>query len=461
MPITASMGALTYSRTTIGPDFTYWAMRVLGVTNGNPVQIFLHPSEFKVYVLNNISNTANCYAIETGTDFSTPIQVVFNKTYGFGYPNINVGAGYINSTWITFGITTRQSYTPVFPYYTEGMPGRARILLTDGTPTVNYDYRYVFEGNPPNDTWNGYFEKIITIGSSIEYIISNDYDFKGSGPTWNSTIARYQGSTATGFARLGQNIARPKGSITVQVDSSNQPVTLWCNNFSYQLRTHGTTAGPAPTYFFPIIYNSQINISYPTSNTTSKDLKIDNAGNKIIVTSADNGAISFIHSINATQTAFNWQKSIANVSLQEIWIDSSDNVYAIGSAVVSSITRLYIFKFDNTGTLQWQRQMTNAQSLTNPKIIGDSYNGIMIVANNVSASVVFRLPSDGSIPGTGTYYYVGGTYIYSASSLTIATTTHTIGAGSATISDTPYNFAGSSGTTSTAGSTTSTKIAIN
>lgn len=468
MPITASMGALTYSRVNIGPDFTYWAMRVLGVSNGNPVQIFLHPSDFKIYVLNNISNTPNCYAIETGNNFNTPINVLFNKNYTFTYTNINVGPGFIkdvtSDVWITFGITLRKQYTPTFPVYIEGMPATTTISLANGDLLSSYNYRYVFEGIPPNDTWNGYFEKIVTpsgIYGSIEYIIANDYDHPGSGPTWNSTLARYQGGIATGFVRLGQNTARPRGSISVQLDSINQPITLWSGSVSYQLRTHGITAGPAPTYFLPTIYNSQININYPTSNTTAKDLKIDSNDNKIIITITDNASISFIHSITNDQTTFNWQKSIANVSLQESYIDSSNNVYIVGSAVISSVTRLYIFKFNNSGTLQWQRQMVHAQSLTNPKIIVDNYGGIIIAANNVSASVVFRLPSDGSIPGTGIYYYSGGTYTYSASSLTIATTTHTISAGALLYSDTPYNLINETGTITTPGSTTNTKIPIN
>lgn len=460
MPITASMGALTYSRTAIGPDFEYWAMRILGVNNGNPVQILLHPSEFKIYVTTSISNIVNCYGIEVGNNFNTPIRVFFNKTYGFDpYPNVWVGAGFIDTIHLYVGICVRRPFPLAYPYYVEGMPGKFTIRLTDGG-NVSYDYRYVFPGGvsgPPNDSWNEYFTKITRVAPSTYYIISNA-NTPGY-PDWEVTLARYQGNTVTGWAYLGQTAIL--GGITVEVDSSNRAVTLWSAGYGYNLRTHSTTAGPAPSYFLSAVYNSQVVYSPPQPSAQATDLKIDSAGNKIITVAGSATTISFVHSINPNQTAINWQVSISDVSLQRIWLDSSDNVYVVGVKIISSISRLYVFKFNNAGVLQWQRQIFQSSGLTSPRIIGDTYNGYYIVANNGAANVVFRLPTDGTIPGTGTYYYVGGTYVYSASSLTVANTAFAITAGPAINDSATINLIGdSTGTLSTNLSTNSTKIAI-
>lgn len=97
--------------------------------------------------------------------------------------------------------------------------------------------------------------------------------------------------------------------------------------------------------------------------------------------------------------------------------DSSGNIYvATQPNGGSNITT--ILKFNSSGTLQWQRNLTYTGANTNPSFIGiDNTNSVFIVTIGQSSTpnraVVIRLPLDGS--QTGTY----GSWAYSASSYTI------------------------------------------
>lgn len=121
-----------------------------------------------------------------------------------------------------------------------------------------------------------------------------------------------------------------------------------------------------------------------------------------------------------------WQRKITQAGSEgtnfyEVAIDSSSNVYALGDTNVSGARRLIIVKYNSSGTIQWQRTITQTggevrtpQSIA---ILGD----VMYIGGITQAINSFffaRLPTDGSLTGT---YTVGGlSYTYAASSLTEA-----------------------------------------
>jgi hypothetical protein len=85
----------------------------------------------------------------------------------------------------------------------------------------------------------------------------------------------------------------------------------------------------------------------------------------------------------------------------------------------------YIFKYDSSGNLLWQRTLYTSTSDTPNGIVSDSFGNFYVsltdTTNNTKV-VNFHLPADGSL--TGTY----GTYTYDVSSLTSSTSiTTTVG----------------------------------
>jgi hypothetical protein len=120
-----------------------------------------------------------------------------------------------------------------------------------------------------------------------------------------------------------------------------------------------------------------------------------------------------------------WQRKITQAGSEgtnffEVALDSSNNVYVLGDTNVSSVRRLLIIKYNSSGTIQWQRTISQTQELRSNQslaILGD----VMYIGGYTNATVggqffFARLPTDGSL--TGTYTVGGFSYTYAASSLT-------------------------------------------
>jgi hypothetical protein len=131
-------------------------------------------------------------------------------------------------------------------------------------------------------------------------------------------------------------------------------------------------------------------------------------------------------------------------------IDSSGNVYFVGVTGTSGI----IAKYNSSGTIQWQRTMTNTQFQS----VRIESNLELIVTGTVgNDGIVVRVPTDGT--KTGTYTLNGVSITYAASSLTDS-------ASGLSSSDTGYGWgsagqsATSVGTSYTTDTSTVVKVAI-
>lgn len=120
-----------------------------------------------------------------------------------------------------------------------------------------------------------------------------------------------------------------------------------------------------------------------------------------------------------------WQRKITqagslDTNFFEVALDSSNNVYVLGDTYVSTVRRLLLIKYNSSGTIQWQRTISQTQELRSNQslaILGD----VMYIGGYTNATVggqffFARLPTDGSL--TGTYTVGGFSYTYAASSLT-------------------------------------------
>lgn len=138
--------------------------------------------------------------------------------------------------------------------------------------------------------------------------------------------------------------------------------------------------------------------------------------------------------------------------------DSSGNVYVL-TQPNSSANVATILKFNSSGTLQWQRNLTyTGANLSPTSITIDNTNSVFILGMGLSTTpnraVVIRLPTDGSQTGTyGSWAYAASSYtISSGASGTWATESFTTGTGVTSATSTPTISA-------TAFTATATKIA--
>jgi hypothetical protein len=123
-----------------------------------------------------------------------------------------------------------------------------------------------------------------------------------------------------------------------------------------------------------------------------------------------------------------WQRKISNSGSSygfvpvDVTTDSSSNIYTTNYTLISSVTTAIVAKWDSSGTLQWQRSISGSGGVTVGRIKVDSSGYMWIVATtNVAGNsdvMLLKLPSDGSL--TGTYTVGSWSITYAASSLTEA-----------------------------------------
>lgn len=126
-----------------------------------------------------------------------------------------------------------------------------------------------------------------------------------------------------------------------------------------------------------------------------------------------------------------WQRDLTVSSsggtFTNITIDGSNNIFVVGKNVFGSGTNdeeMLLAKYNSSGTLQWQRTLRHATDRVNMSSIthqGSSLymTGYLFDTSNFNKGLVMRLPDDGSL--TGTY----GDYTYASSSFSTGSPSYT------------------------------------
>jgi hypothetical protein len=458
MPITASMGALTYARTALDANFTYWAMQLTGVASASPiVDLIPDQANNNIFVINSVSNSPNLCKINTGTNLTNPTGLAYNKNYTFssglftGTPSYVGKAGIEPVTnYITLGMTLNWPYTPTAPFYTVGSPFVLYLQKADGLVNSKSSWKWP-QNIPPTFTLEDYanINKVFFDSTGRIYLLTKE-------ETNPPVVTSYRYASGGVTTRNGGITISPNpnvGSIndtwiTGLVNGIDQPVTLSQMTSGLRIYTNNSTAGVAPTYTQTTIYRTELD---PASGTiTGIDLQLDALENRIIICNGSTSTRGYIYKMDLAHN-FVWQRQITSVTLGGTYIDASSNIYVAG---VDTSNRLWIAKYNSAGVIQWQNRMTaSVGNFSSVKINGDTAGGLIIAALVNNTTTVFRLPQDGSIPGTGTYYYPGGTYTYVTASLTDSAGT--------LIASTPVNTAGGVNTSSNFTNGVSTPIVNN
>jgi hypothetical protein len=181
------------------------------------------------------------------------------------------------------------------------------------------------------------------------------------------------------------------------------------------------------------------------------------------------GVIAYLMQYNNSGT-LQWQKKItlsgATVEGGLNAVDSSGNIYfAIGGSISGSPQFVLLLKFNSSGTLQWQRKITNSSTSTSHYIqpwgglAVDNVDGTIVlgakaflVGATSNSTIAIKYPQDGSI--TGSYVISSNTYVISASSTTVADGTNTDAAGSMVTTNRTYTATAPSATVTTASNST-------
>lgn len=145
--------------------------------------------------------------------------------------------------------------------------------------------------------------------------------------------------------------------------------------------------------------------------------------------STDSGSLDIQLAKYNSSGTIQWQRKLGSASSSSLGLalatDSSDNLYVCGYNNASGNNGVQLAKYNSSGTIQWQRVLTqSAKDISGYGItIKDSnlyINGYGAPLTTTSCFLFAKLPTDGSL--TGTYTVGGVTLVYAASSLTDAST---------------------------------------
>ena len=176
-----------------------------------------------------------------------------------------------------------------------------------------------------------------------------------------------------------------------------------------------------------------------TPNSIANSIAVDSSGNVYVCGYGRNSSNKNVQSISKYNNSgtIQWQKTLTDLytspssSAYGIAVDSSGNVYVCGSGLNSAGYNVQsISKYNNSGTIQWQRTLTNTYlpaDGANSIAVDSSGNvyvcGYIYSAVNSQIQLIAKLPADGS--KTGTYSGTNFGVTYAASSWTSATSTWT------------------------------------
>jgi hypothetical protein len=189
-----------------------------------------------------------------------------------------------------------------------------------------------------------------------------------------------------------------------------------------------------------LLWQNSLTDNASTPNDLGRGIAIDSSANVYVVGTGSNSSNQPVGSISKWNSSgtLQWQRTITDPNsgpsdfLYGISIDSSNNLFVTGQGLnASGQSAIFISKWNSSGTIQFQRTITDTYSApadSGHGIIVDSLGNMYVtgfIVNTASNTVMFiaKLPSDGS--RTGTYSNSTFGIVYASSSWTAATSTWT------------------------------------
>jgi hypothetical protein len=436
MPITASLGALSYNKTSLGEDYEYWYMRVTtnctftDITFDNDGAFYTTgiTDQYDIYsgttlvcrfkennnYPTNISQYSYLYANEIAVGFTNPEMA-----------NVIRYNSYIDQ--ITIAGSLQRKDLRAFPYYL------SRFLYLNSIPKVlstisGFAFQYPIPSTPGSNLVDRRYVEDLAIDTTDGTCYSigptvNGQPYPSVGYTKYSSAVLPITTLATNIdvtPGIGSTAVYIFNSSSITLDSNKDPVLCYTAQPTSSTSTRQTIlrkASKTPTnipgvyYYLPAIWQRKIT---GTTSFQSKRVRLDSSNNSYIV--ASDNTDSFLLKYNSSGT-IQWQRKIANCTLNDLYVTSTGDSYLVGQ---NSSNNLLIVKYNSSGTIQWQTKMSGV-TYTGGRIV-EYGSALYIIGSATAIAFAVKLPNDGSIPGTGTYNIGGGTSI----TYSVATQTETV-----------------------------------
>jgi hypothetical protein len=438
MPITASLGALSYTR--LGAETTNnWYLQ----TDGNYpfISLVTDPS-------NNIYLGGANFLMQF-----TDIGIVPIKNWSI---NLSAGGGetFVDYKYSSYYDDVGAIFTQTYQSTQFPNPTQYRMMwkMLDASGVIPpFSSTGGNQGGQYNSGNYGLQAATFAVNESNGYYYNIGYQFEFGQPGLSIQCNQFSDATSSGTL-LAVGGALATGGSSVASGTGGQVTTD--GYLTYAGYTRPSTL--ASTF---IILSKSDNVVTTVANTllpiwqrrlsianglTSSKLLLDSSNNSYFLANEVTSTNGYLLKYNSSG-ALQWQRRLAGTRLTSIDIDSSNNIYIAGN---NSSNNLFIAKYNSSGVIQWQTKLAGA-TFTG---LGIKYydSNVYVAGATGSKGYMIKLPSDGSIPGDGSYY-VGGTL-----TLTYSVATQGEAAGSITDvsgSNFPYTSATTASSTSISEST--------
>lgn len=136
------------------------------------------------------------------------------------------------------------------------------------------------------------------------------------------------------------------------------------NDLAYLLCTVETTATSAHVYVLikydlstgTISLAKQGSITVPASTFVARSKIALTSDNNYLYVITSNGTTYYLSKVATSTFAVSWSRYLSGtVSLLDLTVDSSDNVYVAGQQTVSSLTSALLASWDSSGAVRWKK----------------------------------------------------------------------------------------------------------
>jgi hypothetical protein len=424
MPVIATLGSLTYSTTTDGtPFFEYWAIMPNNIGNTTFKDIALDSSNI-VYTLSE-SNTGNIVT----TQVSGPVNPkMLNCVTSQPAPLANTVIGSNNAIKLAYldnnvyaagSINAQRSDTSPFYEYVAG----AYTIISNTTGNAG-TYTYTAPINPTAN--NNRLFNMTDLAYSNNAILMFGKERGPDVSTFTIGIALTQGNGASQITRRiyesNTTSFANVNATSVELDTTGNIVTFYdypqdgTNRQRLFLRKFDKTPTGSPLTY-PEIWKQGLQTSNSSHKLFSTEAIIDN--NDDIYCTAVNTTLNegLILKLDSSGNLI-WQNSIANVLLHSITLESNANIFVSGRIGAN----IWISQIDSNGNIQWQNEISGSSNFSgNVKLIYNA-NSLYIGSQFGTRPLIIKIPSDGTILGTGNYKFTDNSTLLNYTSSNIALT---------------------------------------
>jgi uncharacterized delta-60 repeat protein len=351
-----------------------------------------------------IDSSNNIYFVGYGNGYqpsnNSAVQIFkFNKSGSIQLQK-RLGGNYLSGGFSTAVDSSGNLY--VTGYYYDSTP-QTLILIAKYNSSGTLQWQKTLGNSSQIADGRG----IAVDSSGNSYIVG----YSNAAGTKDIIIAKYNTSGVIQWQNRLASTSYDDIGLGIAVDSSGN---------SY-IAGQGNTSGGAYT-FFTAKYNTSGTIQWQReilgdNFPSATSIAVDSAGNSYVCGYTNPSSLSqyviLIAKYNTSGT-LQWQRKYFYLSSADsvygygISVDSSGNIYAIGTSNIAGIgNNFVIIKLDNSGSIQWSRVL-GAPSVTDEGngIQIDSLGNICVVGYTTNSGAQYflfaKFPSDGSLTGTYT-----------------------------------------------------------